>query len=86
VAYNWRSRFLSGITNVVGLGSLPVYTRGYGWLDASLRLKVNPQLTLALEGNNLLNTRRTSYYGEATRPQSAWINDVQIGVGATLRF
>ena len=86
VAYNWRSRFLSGITNVVGLGSLPVYTRGYGWLDASLRLKVNPRLTLALEGNNLLNTRRTSYYGEATRPQSAWINDVQIGVGATLRF
>jgi len=86
IAYNWRSRFLSGITNIVNLGSQPVYTRGYGWLDASLRWKVSTQLTLALEGNNLLNTRRTSYYTVATRPQSAWINDIQIGLGATLRF
>jgi len=86
VAYNWRSRFLSGVANIVGIGSLPIYTRAYGWLDASLRWKVNPQLTLALEGNNLLNTRRTSYYGDATRPQSAWINDLQVGLGATLRF
>ena len=86
LAYNWRSRFLSGVTNVVGIGSLPIYTRGYGWLDASLRWRVSARLTLALEGNNLLNTRRTSYYGVATRPQSAWINDRQIGLGATLRL
>jgi len=36
LAYNWRDRFLNGFTNIVGLGSIPAYTRGYGWLDASL--------------------------------------------------
>jgi iron complex outermembrane recepter protein len=86
LAYNWRSRFFSGTTNVTGLGSLNIYTRGYGWLDASLRYRANPHLTLALEGNNLLATRRVSYYGVETRPQSVWANDVQIGVSATLRF
>ena len=32
----------------------------------------------AIEGQNLLGTARTSYYGVETRPQSAWINDRQI--------
>ena len=32
----------------------------------------------AIEGQNLLGTVRTSYYGVETRPQSAWINDRQI--------
>ena len=86
VAYNWRGRFSTGSTNIVGVGAVNTYTRGYGWLDASLRYRANPQLTLALEGNNLLATRRASYYGVETRPQSVWANDVQIGVSATLRF
>jgi len=86
VAYNWRSRFFTGVTTVAGLGPLNTYTRGYGWLDASLRYRANEHLTLALEGNNLLATRRVSYYGVETRVQSAWANDVQIGVSATLRF
>jgi outer membrane receptor protein involved in Fe transport len=86
VAYNWRGRFSTGTANIVGMGAVNTYTRGYGWLDASLRYRVNPQLTLALEGNNLLATRRVSYYGVETRPQSVWANDVQIGVSATLRF
>jgi len=86
IAYNWRDRFLSGISNIIGLGSLPIYTRGYGWLDASLRLRASDRVTLALEGNNLLATRRVSYYGAESRPQSVWINDVQIGVTATVQF
>lgn len=86
VAYNWRGRFFTGITNVARLGPVNAYTQGYGWLDASLRYRATPHLTLAVEGNNLLATRRVSYYGVQTRPQSAWANDVQIGVSATLRF
>ena len=77
---------LSGITNVVGLGSLPVYTGAYGWLDASLRYHVNERFSIALDGNNLLGTRRMSYYGVPTRPQSVWANDVQVGLSAALRF
>ena len=86
IAYNWRDKFLSGVTNVVGVGSLPIYTKGYGWLDASFTYRVNPHLTLALEGTNLLRTVRTAYYGMETRPQSAWINDRQISLTAAIRF
>lgn len=86
VAYNWRDTFLSGISNIVGVGALPVYTDGYGWLDASLGYRINDHFTLTLEGMNLLNTLRTSYYGVKTRPQSAWINDTQVGATMTVRF
>lgn len=86
VAYNWRDAFLSGVTNVVGVGALPIYTRGYGWLDASLSYRANDKVTLAVEGSNLLKTMRRSYYGVATRPQSAWLNDRQIALTATIRF
>lgn len=86
IAYNWRDKFLSGITNLVSIGALPVYTRGYGWLDASVSYRVNDHVTLALEGTNLLGTVRTAYYGVETRPQGAWINDRQLSLTATIRF
>lgn len=86
IAYNWRDKFLSGISNIVGVGALPVYTKAYGWLDASLGYKVNDKISLALEATNLLRTVRSSYYGDETRPQSVWINDRQISTMMTVRF
>lgn len=86
IAYNWRDTFLSGIGNFVGVGALPIYTQAYGWLDASLGYKVDEHLSLALEGTNLLGTRRVSYFGVETRPQSSWINDVQVGASVTVHF
>jgi TonB-dependent receptor len=86
VAYNWRDTFLSGITNVVGVGALPAYTRGYGWLDASIGYRINDHFTFTIEGMNLLNTLRSSYYGVETRPQSVWVNDTQVGATMTVRF
>lgn len=84
VAYNWRSRFLSNVNNYVGLGVLPVYSEGYGWLDASVACKLSPGLTVALEGGNLLRTIRRANFGAETRPQSWWSNDRQLSV--TLRY
>ena len=86
IAYNWRDKFLSGVTTVAGLGALPVYTKAYGWLDASLSYRVSDKISLTLEGLNLLRTRRSSYYGVETRPQSSWINDTQIAASLTVRF
>jgi TonB-dependent receptor len=85
-AYNWRSRFLSSVSNFVGIGAVPVYTKGYGWLDASLRYKVNEQWSLALEGNNLLGTVRRAWYGVPERHQSSWLNDRQFVLSATMRY
>jgi len=86
VAYNWRDKFLSGVTNIVGLGALPIYTRAYGWLDASLRFRFTDKLSLAIEGINLLGTMRRSYYGVTTRPQSVWLDDTQLAVTLMIRI
>lgn len=85
LAWNWRSSFPSGTVSVVGLGALQATTRGYGWLDASLRWRLSDRLSCSLEGGNLLGTLRRSDFGVQTRPQSAWVNDRQIGASLSLR-
>jgi len=84
LAWNWRSSFASGTTSVVGLGAFQATTRAYGWLDASLRWRISNRLTWSLDGGNLLGTLRRSYFGVATRPQNAWVNDRQIGTSLSL--
>jgi iron complex outermembrane receptor protein len=86
IGYNWRDKFLSGVTSVVGVGALPVFTRGYGWLDASLTYRIDERVSFAIVGTNLLGTMRKSYYGVPTRPQSNLINDVQLGATLSLRL
>jgi TonB-dependent receptor len=85
VAWNWRDRYLSGVTQVVGVGALPNYVQGYGWLDASLAWRIDPRVTLRLEGGNLTDTIRRSNWGGATRPQSAWQNGRQFAVALALK-
>jgi len=63
-----------------------VYVEDYGWLDASLRYQLNRRWSLALEGNNLLNTVRRAYYSVPQRHQSSWMNDRQLSFSATLRY
>jgi TonB-dependent receptor len=86
IAYNWRDKFMSSVTNIVGIGALPIYTSAYGWLDASVSYKYTKQITFALEGTNLLRTVRTSYYGVETQPQSAWMNDREVSVSVNVRY
>lgn len=87
VAYNWRDRFVSSTTTVVGTTTpSDIYIKAYGWLDASLSYRVNDRLWFALEGSNLLRTRRSSYYDVPTRPQSSWLNDRQYAATVTVRF
>src|SRR5450830_59319 len=86
VAYNWRDKFLSGVTNIVGVGALPIYTKAYGWLDASVSYRFSDKISFVIAGTNLLGTRRSSYYGVETRPQSNWINDTQVSLAVTARF
>jgi len=86
IACNWRDQYLSGVTNVVGVGALPIYTRAYGWLDASIRYRFTDRISLAIEGTNLLRTMRRAYYGVETRPQGNWLNDRQLSATVTFRF
>ena len=86
IAYNWRSRFNSGTVQIVGIGPLPIYTRAYDWLDASVTYRVTDKTSITLAGTNLLKTVRSAHYGSTTRPQSSWTNDRQIFLTATARF
>jgi outer membrane receptor protein involved in Fe transport len=55
LAYNWRSQYLITVSDCcVGL---PVWNKAAGYLDASIRYKINDNLELGLEGSNLLNTQ-----------------------------
>jgi len=85
VAWNWRDRYLSGVTQVVGVGALPNEVQGFGWLDASLAWRIDRHTTLRLEGGNLLDTVRRSTWGSATRPQSTWQNGRQFAVALALK-
>ncbi|GAB6043424.1 TonB-dependent receptor [Endothiovibrio diazotrophicus] len=86
LAYNWRDDFLSGVTNLVGVGALPIYTEGYGWLDGSLSWRARDDLTLTLAAGNLLGTVRRAYYGTRNHPQSSWLNDTRLSLSVTARF
>jgi TonB-dependent receptor len=77
LAYNWRSRFLSAVNSYVGIGAVPVYTKAYGWLDASISYRIDKKTSLIVEVCNLLRTVRSSYYGAESRPYSSFINDRQ---------
>lgn len=81
VAYNWRDKYLTSITS-----GMPVYMDAYGWLDASVGYRFTDKVSLAIEGNNLLNTERSTYFDRKTRPQTTWKNDTQVSVTATVRL
>ena len=88
VAYNWRSQFYSSLyTGSSGaLSANPIYTKQYGWLDASASYHVNHWLTIYAQGSNLLRTRISQFYGRATLPEARIINDRQAIVGFRVTY
>jgi TonB-dependent receptor len=74
VAYNWRSRYIETTLGNQS-GNLPVFNKPFGQLDASLTYHVNPRLSLTIDGVNLTDTRRSTYFGIATRPRDLTVND-----------
>lgn len=78
VAYNWRSDWLV-TTAGNGTGNLPVYNKGFGQLDASIRYNINDVWSVSLDGTNLLDTRNESYTGFESRYRDFVINDRRYG-------
>jgi iron complex outermembrane receptor protein len=58
----------------------------YGWLDASVGLRLSDKVSVTLEGTNLLRTRRDACYGAPTRPQGSLLNDRQLGARVTVQL
>jgi TonB-dependent receptor len=94
VAYNYRSSFLSSIlagAYVPPVGSpvsytFPVYTKGYGWLDASLNVDVGKHFTLTFDAQNIQRTQIQQYYAVPTQPGQFTIDDRQFMVGVRVKY
>ncbi|MEZ0244098.1 MAG: TonB-dependent receptor [Sphingomonas sp.] len=91
VAYNWRSKFL--ITAVDCCTYLPMWQKSAGYLDASIRYAVTPNLEVSIQGSNLLNTITTldqqvtsASAGSLLRPNGWFRNDRRFSGGIRLKF
>ena len=87
-AYTWRSQFYTSIYagSTALLASNPIFTKQFGWLDASLNYELTHEWTVYVQGSNLLRTRLVEFYGTQTIPESYTINDRQALVGVRFKF
>ena len=85
VAYNWRSKYVV-TTAGNGTGNLPIFNEPFGQLDASISYDVTPEFTLTLDGVNLTNTRRATYFGIDSRPRDVVVNDRRISLTARITY
>lgn len=90
-AYNWRSKYL--VTAVDCCVAFPVWQDAAGFLDASIRYKVNDNAEISLQGSNLLATETvlrqqvTDYdKGGKLTPNGWFKNDRRIQMGVRLKY
>ncbi|MBO9707719.1 MAG: TonB-dependent receptor [Caulobacter sp.] len=83
VAYNWRSDFVR-TTAGNGTGNLPVYSKAFGQVDASINYDINDHMAFSIEGVNLTDTQRDTFFGKESRPRDSILVDRR--VSATLRI
>jgi iron complex outermembrane receptor protein len=65
LAYNWRSKFLAE-TGYRGFANLDLYVAPLKSLDGSVSYRINKNLTLTLDGNNLLDQPYHDYFNQDT--------------------
>jgi iron complex outermembrane receptor protein len=91
-AYNWRSKYL--VTAVDCCIYLPMWADEAGFLDASVRYRVNSNIELSLQGSNLLNTQTvlqqqvtdSNVAGGNLRPGSWFQNDRRVVFGVRFKY
>ena len=96
LAYNYRSDFLTN--NLDCCIGLPMYQKGNGFLDASIRYKLSDNVEISLDGSNLLDTTtviQQQVMGDSSltpgaavvKKDSAWIrNDRRYQIGVRFKY
>ncbi|AXR06982.1 TonB-dependent receptor [Salinimonas sediminis] len=85
IAYNWRDDWVT-TTSGNGTGNLPIYSRAYGQLDASVSYDINPQFSVTLAAVNLLDETNESYQGFENRPRDYVLNDRRLSLRVGMTF
>jgi iron complex outermembrane receptor protein len=84
VAYNYRSKALAGSGNFYpvggGIAQTAIYAKAYGMWDLYGSYQLSKGMKLALSVNNLLETKRTTYYGVNNLPKATYVDDRRIGL------
>jgi TonB-dependent receptor len=96
LAYSWRSEFLTN--NLDCCIGLPMWQKGGGYLDGSIRFQVGNHVELSLDGSNLLDRTIVSQQqlfgdslstpgAEPVRRDSAWIrSDRRFQLGFRFKY
>lgn len=85
LAYNWRSDFLSS-TYYTNTSLEPVYTKGYGILDASFGYDISRHVTVTLDMVNLLGRHMSSYFLRSTLPDATYLEDRRVTATVRVKF
>ncbi len=87
-AYNWRSKFL--VTAADCCVGFPIWQKAIGYLDASIRYRVNDNVELSVQGSNLLDSDTVLLQqvdNRGTLMPNAWFkNDKRVQVGVRLKY
>jgi len=79
VTYNWRDKYFTNVS-----GGRDLWTMDYTSVDASVSYKITDNLTVALEGMNLLDEKYHSYSGVEQLTRGAYLSGRRYM--ASLRF
>ena len=88
LAYNWRSKFTDTYNaGTINGNSYDLVVAPITAMDASLAYQINKDLSVALEGNNLLNFKYQDYFSNPTiTPRDTRYYDRTIRLGVHLKF
>jgi TonB-dependent receptor len=86
VAYNWRDKYVTGVSNFVNVGLLQQVVRAYGDLDASLNYNITKNVEVSVQGVNLTNTLRYQFWGSPQFPSNAYIDGMTLMASVTWKF
>lgn len=86
VAYNWRDKYVTGISNFVGVGPIQQVVRSYGDLDASLNYNFTKNLQLSIQGVNLTNSIRYQFWGSERFPSNVYLDGTTLMANISYRY
>ena len=86
IAYNWRDKYVTGVSNFVNVGLLPQFVRAYADLDASLNYNITKNIEISVQGVNLTNTLRYQFWGSPQVPSNCYLDGMTLMGTVTIRY
>jgi len=86
LAYNWRDKYVTGVSNFVNVGLLQQVVKAYADLDASLNYNITKNIQLSVQGVNLTNSLRYQVWGTPQFPSNAYTDGMTLMASVSYRY